>query len=91
MKTIWKFSLHPDGDSIQVPKGSKVLTVQLQNGSPCVWFLVDRDVYEVGLVRLIIIGTGWDIPAYKDSWNYIGTFQLKSGSLVFHVFAEEQS
>lgn len=42
MKTIWKFPLEvTDEQVLMVPKGAKLLTVQKQDGKPCLWCEVD--------------------------------------------------
>jgi len=84
---IWKYTLKvTDTQSFRIPKGSKILTVQTQNDIPCIWVLVDQKE-ELTEVRTIgIHGTGNPIP--DNPGIYIGTFQIRYGQLVFHVFDE---
>ena len=82
MKTIWKWELTPEG-FIEMPKGSKVLCVQEQQGLPQLWALVDPSA-EMETRQFSTYGTGHLVE--KDSGVYIGTFQLDS--MVFHVFEE---
>ena len=86
-KTIWKFELETtDNQTIEMPVNAEILTVQTQNGIPCIWVLVDPT--ETKEKRFIeVFGTGHDV--YYDmgvSRSYLGTYQLQGGSLVFHVF-----
>lgn len=83
---IWKYPLEcQDYVFLDMPVGAKPLTVQVQNGTPCLWAIVDPG--EPKRTRgFRIIGTGH--PFYGDA-KYIGTFQLHDGELVFHVFEVE--
>ena len=87
MKTIWKFPLQSiDRQSVQMPQGAEILTVQTQRGQPCLWAIVD-DVAPMERRVLEIFGTGHEIHEEMETERkYIGTFQLMSGDLVFHVF-----
>ena len=85
--TIWKFELETtDKQTIEMPVDSEILTVQTQNGEPCLWALVDPAA-EKETRTFEVFGTGhtlhYDMGITKD---YIGTYQLNSGALVFHVF-----
>ena len=83
-KTIWKFELEPiDFQTLEVPEGAQFLTIQTQNGTPCLWALVQPDAKKY-LVGIGTYGTGHPIP--DGERNYIGTYQLMGGGLVFHVF-----
>ena len=86
-KTIWKFELEiADKQTIEMPVNAEILTVQTQNEIPCLWALVDPDDPKEDRV-IKIFGTGHPIvyDAGVDR-KYIGTYQLRGGSLVFHVF-----
>ncbi|WP_396187756.1 hypothetical protein [Flavobacterium sp.] len=83
-KTVWKFELDSkDVNEFEIPKGGKVLSLQLQHGSPCIWVLVD-DELEKEKRRFGIVGTGHFIK--QKNIEYIGTFQQSQGYLVFHCF-----
>ncbi len=81
--TIWKFPI-PAGDEITVdmPDGAVILTVGGVRDEAFVWAMVDAEAPFVGR-RLAVRGTGHPLGEVGD---YIGTFMLLSGSLVFHVF-----
>lgn len=83
MKTIWKYELRPDGATVGVPEGAKILTVQAQKELPCIWCLVDTDARQENRT-FRVYGTGHPMPVCPG--DYCGTFQLMGGSLVFHVF-----
>lgn len=86
-KEIWKFIIGDEyNKSVRMPKGSEILTVQTQNGNPCIWALVNPD-NELEDRYFEIYGTGHKIHCDMGiERNYINTFQLNSCQLVFHVF-----
>lgn len=85
MKTIWKFPLiTTDINTIDMPIGAEILTVQEQYGKPCLWAVVDDDVEKERRV-FAIYGAGHSVSVVTDK-KYIGTYQLMEGALIFHVF-----
>jgi hypothetical protein len=85
MKTIYKYQLSiTDIQSIKMPQGAEILSIQCQDNSPCVWALVDTDNLKEDR-SFLMYGTGNPVDEnYKK--KYIGTFMMYSGSLVFHCF-----
>lgn len=87
MLTVWKYELQPGETYLEIPAGSTNLSVQTQNGIPCLWVLVDTNrktepkVYE-------IYGTGHEIKNPFRLRKYVGTFLIDNDSLVFHVFEQ---
>jgi hypothetical protein len=81
MLSVFKFPVGV-GDSVLMPVGAKILSVQVQRGVPCLWALCDP---EARLVRrsLKVYGTGHPVP--DNPGTFVGTFQLDD-RLVFHVF-----
>lgn len=84
MKTIWKYQLDVTTEQVvMMPKQAQILTVQIQDGTPCMWAVVSPgSPSEKRTFR--IYGTGH--PIADDLGRYIGTFQLRGGLLVFHLF-----
>ena len=82
-KRIWKYNLHPLSSQIMAPRGSRVLCVQAQHGTPRLWVEVYPDE-PVEPYPLAVYGTGHEIP--DDPGRYIGTFQIDDGAFVFHVY-----
>lgn len=82
--TIWKFPLAvTDHQVVMMPEGARILTVQMQQGTPFIWALVDEAArLENRTVRTV--GTGHQIET--EIGDYIGTYQLNHVLLVFHVF-----
>jgi len=88
MKTIWKYALLvADRQELQMPTGANFLAVQVQREEICLWALVDTDNPLVGR-RIHTYGTGQGLG---ELGTYIGTYQLRGGGLVFHVFEERRS
>lgn len=91
MTTIWKFPITTTGvQDVMMPKGAKILCIQTQNEEPCLWAEVESGscVKSEEPRRITIHGTGHIIADVPDTMkrSYIGTYQLRGGALVFHVF-----
>jgi hypothetical protein len=86
MKTIFKYKIETtDEQTISMPQGAEILTVQIQNGDPHIWVLVDMTQDDV--IRTIeVFGTGNPIRDPNAPRRYVGTYQLRDGRLIFHVF-----
>jgi hypothetical protein len=85
MKTrILKFNF-PISDRIQIqmPKGAKVLSVQIQHDQPTLWAICNPDA-EIETRKFFICGTGH--PIDLEGKVYVGTFQMTQGALVWHLF-----
>lgn len=83
MKRIYKYALGRDGEVVTYKgKFERFLQVQVQNGIPHVWIMLDDDMPEVS-IDIAAIGTGWDLPT--DVMGYIGTAQDGFG-FVWHYF-----
>ena len=85
IRRVYKYALDIDDEtSITMPAGARILTVQEQGGEPQVWALIDP-ANEPCTYRFRLAGTGHDIE-WKDGMVHRGTFQLRGGALVFHLF-----
>jgi len=79
--TIHKYSLTiNDTQTVQMPTGARLLSVQMQADQPRVWAMVDPDAPMVAR-RLRVVGTGGEAVGV-----YVGTFQIHGGLRVFHLF-----
>ena len=85
MKTIYKYPLIPGTNIIKMPYEANILSIQEQNGVVCMWVLVETDYSDVDY-EVSIYGTGQVVTTDKQ---YISTFQLEGGNLVFHAFGGE--
>jgi len=85
MKTIYKYPLEViDSQEVELPVTAVVLSVQVQNGKPFLWALVDT-TFDTEKRIIHIYGTGHPIEKVH---RYVNTFQMMNGQLVFHVFQE---
>jgi hypothetical protein len=66
---------------LKVPTSHALLTIQLQNGQPTIWYLCDPYSIEED-IAIYCIATGQDTPQIKA--RYLGTIQLDG--LVWHYF-----
>lgn len=85
MNVVFKYSLAQcDVQTVTLPVGSEILSVQDQQGSWQLWALVDpqASVFEPRKIR--IAGTGHLI--HENIKKHISTFQMHDGALVFHAF-----
>lgn len=81
---IYKYSLQIcDSQIIQMKKGARIISLQVQNRIPCIWAMVDPN--EVDEPKAFCtFGTGHDLSGVD--LQFIGTYQLCSGELIYHVF-----
>lgn len=86
MKRVYKYPLDiQDEVVVMMPKDARVLSVQVQNGRPCLWAAVDQNELTSEERWFRIAGTGH--PIQDDVVDgFIGTIQMYDGRLVFHVF-----
>ena len=86
MRTVFKYELPAlDRCTIRMPEEAEILCVQVQHDKPCIWALVETDNHPYDY-EFRVVGTGHDPALEPDQGEYVGTFQLLGGSLVFHVF-----
>lgn len=89
MGVVYKYQLVvTDRQKVTMPKDAKVLTIQVQNGTPCIWAMVEPKNPEEE-VTIRIHGTGHNISD-TERLEYIGTFQWRNYGFVFHAFKEKQ-
>ena len=86
---IYKYPLKiTDIQTVRMPKGAKILSVQEQHGKVCVWALVDPDERIVDKT-ILIIGTGNPIDDIDlDDYYFLNTVQSGGEPLIWHVFVK---
>ncbi len=86
-KTIYKYEVPiTDSFDLELPKDAQILSVQTQHDRTYIWCLVETNNRKVP-VHFELRGTGHDCTNL-ESLKYVGTFQLRNGALVFHLFSE---
>lgn len=85
MNTIWKYELKvTDLQKIKMPITSKILTIQMQLGVPCLWAEVNTEEVLEEHRTIEMFGTGHEIPDHNRT--YIGTIQQANGKLIWHIY-----
>lgn len=86
MRRVFKYPLHVAlGGTFEIPKGAYFLTLQMQHGTPTMWWSVPDDGLTYCEVReFVTVGTG---IAYDEPAHHVGTFQV--GDFVGHVFTDK--
>jgi hypothetical protein len=74
---------------VMMPKGARVLSVQMQHDECQAWALVDTDAPRAAK-RIEVLPTG-AIVHEADKLSFLGTVQVDGGSLIFHVFERIES
>jgi len=95
-KTIWKYEVGTeDRIRVSMPEGAQILKVANQREEDttfCIWALVNPN-NEPETRTFRVYGTGHKIIMDYDPKNkqtYIGSYFLKKGNLVFHVFEQTE-
>ncbi len=86
MKVIWKYTLEePPGavETLEVPKGSILLSVGAQGSARTVWMLVDSEAPKVDR-RFVSYFTGQAIDTPELSASFVG--RMDTGLLVWHLY-----
>jgi len=88
IKKIWKFDVPGHNGYIRMPKGSRILTADMQHGDIKIWAIVKPSPPNEWVERYInVYGTGHDF--LSSSSQYAGT--VFDGSEVWHVFIEDET
>lgn len=89
IKKIFKYPLRlirlTDTQTIQIPNGSTLLWVAVQNDVICLWAMVDPE-QAMTTRTIVIIGTG--NPICDMALDYVGT--VMQGPYVWHVFEDKE-
>ena len=81
--SIWKFTLEiKNMQRIFMPRGAKILSVANQNGSICLWAIVDRSAV-VEERNFGVFGTGHDV-GFLGKDEFLDTVFIEE--FVWHVF-----
>lgn len=84
MQRIYKYPLTvTDKQTVYMPQGASVLSLDTQNRTPTIWAAVDPDQDNVA-VNIVMAGTGHTLPDIP--LKHIGTAQIDG--FVWHYFIE---
>lgn len=86
MLRIYKYQVQAGDDfEIRMPHGARVLSVATQHDEPQIWALVDDESRAFSPRKFKLLGTGHPADHIATD-RYVGTFQVRGGALVFHLF-----
>lgn len=83
-QVVWKYAVRPGRFRVEMPVGARILSVGEQFGEAQMWALVVPDAPKESRGFTCLV-TGNE-TAETDLGDFIGTFQLANGALVFHLF-----
>jgi hypothetical protein len=85
-KTIFKYQLKQLNrkNTVLMPEGAEILSIQIQGQYLCVWVLVNTDVPKVERI-IEVWETGKDLDYTPYTRKFLATVQFPQG-LVFHFF-----
>jgi|21_taG_2_1085346.scaffolds.fasta_scaffold22647_3 hypothetical protein len=90
-QAVWKYPLQvTDEQIIEVPVGAEPLKAEMQNDELCLWMLVNPEVSTVKK-KVHVHGTGHPVSDFVTRSDYVDSFMLHDGALVFHVFVTGES
>jgi hypothetical protein len=88
-QSIWKYPLKiEDVQTVRMPRGAEILTVQDQKGVLCLWARVTIE-NPLEDRRFFIYGTGHRHTFMHG--KYVASAQQKDGELVWHIFEDSES
>ena len=70
---------------IEMPNGAQILKAECQHNIPYLWVLADLERLSVKKT-FRFAGTGHPINHRKDELQFVSTFQMEKGNLIFHIF-----
>lgn len=85
-RAVWKYALAiTEAQTLSLPAGAQVLSVQAQRNVPTLWALVDPTEISREVWGVVIVGTGHEVQL-PNSAAFYATVQTHDGALVWHVF-----
>lgn len=85
-RTVWKYQLELNHwQTIDIPRDAKILSVHMQEGTPCIWALVNPDNEKVK-TEIHMLGTGLPITENIDKTTFLGTVLTYDHKFVWHFF-----
>ena len=87
MLTVFKYSVElNDYFTLNLPLRTKILNVDIQYNEFVLWALVNPEHLVTEQRRFRLAGTGHPIVEEATHLEYINTFKMQDGALIFHVF-----
>ena len=90
MKTIYKYPIVVGHNIIKTYKNCQVLSAGLDpKGIMNVWVLVDTSEDKTNQLKILVMGTGWDLPKVQGELKFINS--VKEDMYIWHIFSEESA
>lgn len=87
MKKIFKYPIGcAELEWFTIPIGSELLTIEMQNGFPFLWAIIDDTQAVHVMCEVLCIETGRPIPNGWDKSQFIKTILIKKDTKVYHFF-----
>lgn len=85
MNRIYKYTLSPDNEIIEIPSNS-ILSCESQEDNIVVYAIINTEDTENRKFEFKVIGTGIDIDVDISQYNFLDTVKMNNDKFVFHVF-----
>jgi hypothetical protein len=89
MLAIYKYTLEWNATTLQMHKGARILSCQLQHGTPRIWALVDPKQPLVDRYFAQIC-TGSSLTEDIHNYEFLATAQYDDGNFVQHIFVKRE-
>jgi len=87
MMTIWKFPLKGMHlQTIDMPKGAKIISVAVQRTTICLWVEVNPNEDALCARNIEIISTGQIVKDHAIERHFLGTILIDQDNYIFHVY-----
>jgi len=85
--TIFRYVFETtDEFELSMPLHAKILAVQAKGNAPSMWAMVNEAETVNEKRKFRVYGTYQQIEVPLSHLDYLGTYQLHGGTLIFHVF-----
>jgi hypothetical protein len=87
---VGKYPLLTEPEQVlELPATTRIISVAEQRNEIVLYAIVDLSEAEQSKHKVWVIGTGHPLPEQAALGRFLGTVNLYSGSLMFHVFTKE--
>jgi len=87
MRVIYKYPFSiADAFTLRLPVGAKILSVQLQDGQPTLWAMVDPREPATWIREFRVFWTGRFVPDATDYPPLVFLATIQMNGLVWHLF-----
>lgn len=89
-RRVFKYALRVDNEqSLEITGFVDVLSVAVQRDELVLYAIVNPDDSRVGVVEILIRGTGHDLGQDIAGWRFLDSHLMAGGRLVWHVWMND--